>query len=62
MMTPPRYDYAAVPMNADARRVADNWDPAADEAGGQQCKVYGAAVRDAACPAASGSAGPTTTR
>jgi hypothetical protein len=44
MMTPPRYDYAAVPMNADARRVADNWDPAADEAAGQQCKVYGAAA------------------
>ena len=44
MMTPPRYDYAAVPMNADARRVADNWDPAADEAGGQQCKIYGAAA------------------
>lgn len=43
MITPPRYDYAAVPMNADARRVADNWDPEADEAGGQQCKVYGAA-------------------
>ena len=43
MITPPRYDYAAVPMNADARRVADNWDPNADEAGGQQCKVYGAA-------------------
>ncbi len=44
MMTPPRYDYAAVPMNADARRIADNWDPAADEAAGQQCKIYGAAA------------------
>jgi len=43
MMTPPRYDYAAVPMNAEGRRVADNWDPNADEAGGMQCKVYGAA-------------------
>jgi hypothetical protein len=43
MVTPPRYDYAAVPMNADARRVADNWDPNADQANGQQCKVYGAA-------------------
>lgn len=43
MMTPPRYDYAAVPMNAEGRRVADNWDPNADEAGGMHCKVYGAA-------------------
>ena len=43
MMTPPRYDYAAVPMTADARRIADNWDPAADESSNQQCKVYGAA-------------------
>ena len=44
MMTPPRYDYAAIPLNADGRHVADNWDPAADEAAGQQCKIYGAAA------------------
>jgi hypothetical protein len=43
MLTPPRYDYAAVPLTAEGRRVADNWDPAADEAAGLQCKVYGAA-------------------
>ena len=43
MITPPRYDYAAVPINADARRVADNWDPAADETSGDRCKIYGAA-------------------
>jgi hypothetical protein len=43
MITPPRYDYAAVPMNADARRVADNWDPRADEASGRHCGIYGAA-------------------
>src|SRR5688572_7664786 len=43
MITPPRYDYAAVPLNAEGRLVADNWDPDADEAAGQQCKVYGAA-------------------
>ena len=42
MMTPPRGDYAAVPLNAEGRRVADNWDPKADEADGLQCKVFGA--------------------
>ena len=43
MMTPPRGDYAAVPLSADGRQVADNWDPRADEAAGLQCKIYGAA-------------------
>jgi hypothetical protein len=42
MMTPPRYDYAAVPLNARGREVADDWDPAADDAAGLQCKLYGA--------------------
>ena len=31
-----------VPMNADARKVALAWDAAKDEAGGEQCKAYGA--------------------
>ena len=44
MMTPPKGDYARVPLNADARKVADAWDPAADEASGNQCKFYGAAA------------------
>jgi hypothetical protein len=44
MMPPLRGDYAAVPLTAEGRRVADNWDPAADEANGQQCKFYGAAA------------------
>ena len=43
MMVPPRGDYAAVPLSADGRQVADNWDPRADEAANLQCKVYGAA-------------------
>jgi hypothetical protein len=43
IITPPRYDYAAVPLNADGRQIADKWDPNADEAAGLQCKVYGAA-------------------
>lgn len=42
MMTPPRGDYAAIPLNAEGRRVADLWDPVADEAMGLQCRLFGA--------------------
>jgi len=31
-----------VPINAEARKVATAWDPARDEAAGEQCKSYGA--------------------
>jgi hypothetical protein len=44
MMTPRKGDYQNVPMTPEARRVADAWDPAADEAAGNQCKAYGAAA------------------
>ena len=40
MVTPPRGDYASMPLNDEGRRVADGWDPAAE---GDTCKVYGAA-------------------
>lgn len=43
MVTPPKGDYLGVPLNAEARKIADGWDPAADEAAGLQCKSYGAA-------------------
>jgi hypothetical protein len=43
MVVPPRGDYQSVPMTAESRRVADAWDPAKDEAAGEQCKSYGAA-------------------
>ena len=42
MITPRKGDYQAVPMTAEARKVADAWDPAADEAAGNQCRAYGA--------------------
>jgi hypothetical protein len=42
MVTPSPGDYQGVPMTAAARRVADAWDPAKDEAAGEQCKSYGA--------------------
>jgi len=41
--TPPKGDYTSVPLNPNGRKVADAWDPAKDEAGGEQCKAYGAA-------------------
>lgn len=43
MVTPPKGDYQGVPLNAEARKIADAWDPARDEAAGEQCKSYGAA-------------------
>jgi len=39
MVTPPKGDYASVPLNAEGRRVADLWEPAQDGA----CEAYGAA-------------------
>ncbi len=42
MVTPLRGDAASVPVNAAARGVIDAWDPAADEARGDECKAYGA--------------------
>ncbi len=42
MVTPPKGDYASVPLNAAARAVADAWDPAKDTAAGNACKSYGA--------------------
>jgi len=42
MVTPAKGDYASVPINVEGKRIADLWDPAKDEATGQQCKSYGA--------------------
>jgi hypothetical protein len=44
MVTPRKGDYQAVPMTDQARKIADAWDPATDEASGNQCKAYGAAA------------------
>ena len=44
MVTPRKGDYQAVPMTEQARKIADAWDPAADEAAGNQCRAYGAAA------------------
>jgi len=42
MVTPPKGDYASVPINPEAKKVADAWDPAKDETAGEQCRSYGA--------------------
>ncbi|MEQ1579783.1 MAG: hypothetical protein ABL964_04240 [Steroidobacteraceae bacterium] len=42
MITPPKGDYSAVPLNPNGTRVADSWDLARDDAAGEQCKAFGA--------------------
>jgi hypothetical protein len=42
MITPAKGDYRGVPITKEALQVINAWDPAADEAGGNQCKSYGA--------------------
>jgi hypothetical protein len=44
MATPPKGDYAGVPLNGAGRQAADAWDPAKDEAAGESCRAYGAAA------------------
>jgi hypothetical protein len=42
MVTPRKGDYDGVPGSVEALRIANAWDPAKDEAAGEQCKGYGA--------------------
>jgi hypothetical protein len=44
MVTPPKGDYASVPLNAEARKVADAWNPTRDTSSGEACRAYGAAA------------------
>jgi hypothetical protein len=43
MVTPKKGDFPGIPLNPEGRKLAKAWDPAKDEAGGDQCKAYGAA-------------------
>ncbi|HEY2150397.1 MAG TPA: hypothetical protein VGH34_06305 [Vicinamibacterales bacterium] len=43
MITAPKGDHPGLPLSAEGNRVANAWDPAKDEAAGEQCKAYGAA-------------------
>ncbi len=38
MITPPKGDYASVPLTAEGRKIADTWDPTKDG----RCEAYGA--------------------
>ena len=44
MITPAKGDYRGVPITNEALKIVNAWDPAADDAAGNQCKSYGAAV------------------
>jgi len=44
MVVPARGDYIGIPLNAASKKIADMWDPAIDEAAGNQCKGYNAAI------------------
>jgi hypothetical protein len=43
MLTAPKGDAGSLPVNPAAQKVAAAWDPAADKAAGETCKVNGAA-------------------
>ena len=43
MVTPKKGVFDAIPLNPQARKLGDAWDPARDEAAGEACKAYGAA-------------------
>ncbi len=42
MVTPPKGDFASIPTNPAGTQIGQQWDPAKDEAAGEQCKSYGA--------------------
>jgi len=42
MVTPPKGDYASVPLNRAGRQAADGWDPERDVANGEACRAFGA--------------------
>src|SRR5581483_3238345 len=42
MVTPVKGDSAGVLLNPAGRKIAESWDPAKDEAAGEQCRGYGA--------------------
>jgi len=42
VVTPDKGIFDTLPLNAEGRRVGNTWDPARDEAAGEQCRAYGA--------------------
>src|SRR5712692_9581044 len=44
MITPGKGDFPGLPLNDEGKKIAEAWDPAKDDAAGEQCKSYGAAA------------------
>jgi hypothetical protein len=42
MVTPKKGVFDGVPLSPEGRKVGESWDPARDEAAGEQCRSYGA--------------------
>jgi hypothetical protein len=42
MLVPDKNDYQFVPLNPEGRKIAGTWDPAKDQANGDECKSYAA--------------------
>jgi hypothetical protein len=42
MLVPDKNDYQFVPLNPEGRKIAGTWDPAKDQASGNECKSYAA--------------------
>jgi hypothetical protein len=42
MLVPAKGDFAMLPLNPEARKIAGAWDPKASAAGGAECAAYGA--------------------
>ncbi len=42
MVTPAKGDFTGIPVTQDAVKIANDWNPEADTASGNQCKSYGA--------------------
>jgi len=42
MITPPKGDIVSIPLSLRGQQAAEAWDPAKDEAAGEQCKGYAA--------------------
>ena len=43
MVTPKKGVYETLPLNPEGRKLGDSWDPARDEAAGEQCRAFSAA-------------------
>ncbi len=42
MITPAKGDVVSIPLSVEGLRVSEAWEPAKDEAAGEQCRAYGA--------------------